>query len=478
MQKMKKYISIFSILLLMLFTFSCSDEIMNEIDTDPNNPADVPISMLMSSCTVATPYWVTGTTLAWYSSVFIEHTTGAHGQMRDADRRANINSQLSENSWAFQIYPSLLPDLKIIIEKGSVGGNEEGKWIDVGIAKILQAYTFLVSTDTWGRIPYSEATLGAENRKPVYDTQESIYEAMLNQLDEAVTDLQKDNISTTGGEDYIYGGDPEKWIMAANSLKARYANRLSNIDAAGSAAEALAAAANGFISSEDDFTFDNWANDLGHENTWYQEENERRHHAVSVTFYELLNGINDPRIPLFITQVNGEYVPAPNGTSAEDQAGTIYSRITDNVIYATAPLPIMTYAELKFIEAECHLRKASPDADAALVAYEEGLDAALAQAGVDATSAEAYKAQSEVMPADASGLTLEMIYTQKFIHLWPYGSVEAYAEWRRTGFPTMNNPFDVPRRFPYPQNEISGNAENVPDVTPYNGVWWDDGTED
>ena len=42
----------------------------------------------------------------------------------------------------------------------------------------------------------------------------------------------------------------------------------------------------------------------------------------------------------------------------------------------------------------------------------------------------------------------------------------------------LTNPFEAPRRFPYPQNEIIGNAENVPDVTPYNGVWWDDGTED
>jgi hypothetical protein len=475
---MKKYISLFSILLLIMFTFSCSDEIMDEIDTDPNNPSDVPISMLMSGCTVAAPYWITGTTLAWYSSIFVEHTAGAHGQMRDADRRANINSQLSENSWAFQIYPRLLPDLKIIIEKGSTGGSEEGKWIDVGIAKILQAYAFLASTDTWGRIPYTEATLGAENRKPVYDTQESIYAAMMDQLDDAIDDLQKENISTTAGEDFIYGGDPEKWIMAAYSLKARFANRLSNRDPAGSAADALAAAANGFASSEDDFTFNNWADDLGHENTWYQEENERRHHAVSVTFYELLESLNDPRIPLFITQVNGEYVPAPNGTSEEDQAGTIYSRITDNVIFATAPLPIMTYAELKFIEAECHLRKSSPDPSAALSAYVEGLDVALEHAGVEAADADTYKSQAEVVPSDASGLTLEMIYAQKYIHLWPYGAVEAFAEWRRTGFPEMNNPFDTPRRFPYPQNEISGNAENVPDVTPYNGVWWDDGTED
>jgi hypothetical protein len=475
---MKKYISIFSVLLLMLFTFSCSDEIMDEIDTDPNNPADVPISMLMSGCTAATPYWVTGTDLAWFSSVFVEQTAGAHGQMRDADRRANINSQLGENSWAFFIYPSLLPDLKIIIEKGSEGGSEEGKWIDVGIAKILQSYTFLALSDTWGRIPYSEATMGAEIRKPAYDTQQSIYIDVQSRLDEAIADLQKDHISTTGGEDYIYGGDPDAWIKAAYSLKARFANRLSNIDPAGSAAEALAAAANGFSSSADDFTFDNWSNDLGHENTWFQEENERRHHCISLTFFNLLDGLNDPRIPLFITQVNGAYVPARNGTSEEDQAGTIYSRMSDQVINATAPLPIMTYAELKFIEAECHLRKASPDASAALEAYTEGVDAALAQAGVDSESAATYKAQADVMPADASGLTTEMIYAQKYIHLWPYGSVEAFAEWRRTGFPTMNNPFTTPRRFPYPQNEISGNAENVPDVTPYNGVWWDDGTED
>ncbi|MEA3460549.1 MAG: SusD/RagB family nutrient-binding outer membrane lipoprotein [Bacteroidota bacterium] len=474
---MTKYISIFSFLLLMLLTFSCSDEIMDEIDTDPNNPVDVPISMLMSGCTAATPYWVTGTDIAWYSSVFCEQTAGAHGQMRDADRRASLTN-LSDNPWAFYLYPRLHPDLKIIIEKGSEGGSEEGKWIDVGIAKILQAYTYLASTDTWGRIPCSEATLGAENRKPVYDTQESIYTRMLDQLEEAIADLQRDNISTTSGEDYIYGGDPGAWITAAYSLKARYLNRLSNINPTGSAADALEAASNGFASMADDFTFENWSNDLGHENTWFQEENERRHHAVSYTFYHLLDGLNDPRIPLFITQVNGEYVPALNGQNEEDQAGVIYSRITDHVIYPTAPLPIMTFAELKFVEAECHLRKASPDAAAALTAYEEGLDAALAQAGVDSASVVAYKAQPEVLPTDASNLTTDMIFGQKYIHLWPYGAVEAYAEWRRTGYPTMNNTFEVPRRFPYSQNEIAGNAENVPDVTLYNGVWWDDGTED
>jgi hypothetical protein len=191
-----------------------------------------------------------------------------------------------------------------------------------------------------------------------------------------------------------------------------------------------------------------------------------------------LNEINDPRLDLFCTLVGGEVVPAPNGTAVQDQAGQVYSRMTNAVIYAEAPLPIMTYAELKFIEAECQLRKSSPDEDAALAAYLEGLDAALEQAGVSTGAANSYKAQTEVVPATAADLTMDMIYAQKYIHLWPYGAVEAYAELRRTDFPETTNPFETPRRFPYPQNEISGNAENVPDVTPYNGVWWDDGTED
>jgi hypothetical protein len=139
----------------------------------------------------------------------------------------------------------------------------------------------------------------------------------------------------------------------------------------------------------------------------------------------------------------------------------------------------MTFDEMKFIEAECQLRKASPDPAAALEAYADALEAALARAGVDPADAATFMAQPEILPATAGELTLEMIITQKYVALFPYGSIEAYAEWRRTGIPVMTNPLaNTPRRFPYPQDEISGNGENVPDVTYLMGVWWDDGTED
>jgi len=473
------HIRYLSFLTIILLAFSCSEDIMDKIDTNPNNPVDVPISLLIPNVTVAVPYNVTGTDIAWYSSIFVEQTAGVHGQMRDADRRASINSQMGENSWAYYFYPDIFMDLKQILIKGSEGGTEAGNWHNVGIAQVLMAYCMFVTTDTWGRVPWTEAFMGSGNRYPAYDDQEFIYTEMQAMLDDAIANFQRESTANPAGEDFIYGGDLEAWTRAAYALKARYHNRLSNRDPQQSAADALSAINNAFTSSADDFTFNNFSPDANFQNPWYKMELERGHHALSQTFYELMAPVNDPRIPLWFTQIGGEYVPALNGTAAEDQAHTVYSPLSGQLLYDVAPMPIMTYDEMKFIEAECHLRKASPDPAAALAAYTEAVNVALVRAGVDPTDAAAFMAQPEIVPVTAAGLTLDMIIKQKYLALFPYGSIEAYAEWRRTGIPTLQNPLaNTPRRFPYPQDEISGNGANVPDVTYLMGVWWDDGTED
>ena len=478
----KQLVTILNILAIMLAAGACSEKIMNEIDTDPNNPTDVPISLLLPNVTTGVPFNVSGTDLAWFSSIFVEQTAGRHGQMRDADRRANLNSQLSENTWAFYVYPSLLPDLQVIIDKGSEGGSEEGNWHSVAIAQVLFAYTMFVMTDAFGRVPYSEALQGTAGRKPAFDNQESIYQEMLAMLDDAIANFQKESTAAPGGRDFIFGHLSETrqiamWTKLAWSLKARHLNRMSNVSATAHE-DALVALANGFGPGEG-FTFTAYTTDIRYQNPWYRVESERGHHAVSRTVYNLMNGLNDPRIPLWFTRVQGIYNPAPNGSSITDQAGLFYSGISENVVYDLAPLPILTYDEVKFIEAECHLRKSSPDRTAALQAYRAAVDAALVRAGVAGAGINAYKAQESVIPSDPANLTLDHIITQKYLALWPFGSIEAWSEWRRTGIPVMTNSLgNTPRRFPYPQDEISGNAENVPDVTVFNGVWWDDGDED
>jgi len=237
----------------------------------------------------------------------VEHTSGVHGQARDADRRAILNSQLGENAWAFFLYPDILMDLQMIIEKGSPGGSEEGNWHNLGIAQVLMAYSMFVITDTWGRVPYSEAFLGSEDRYPVFDTQESIYTEMLSMLDDAIANFQKESTSSPGGEDFIYGGDLDAWTKAAYALKARYSNRLSKRSPAQSAADALTAAENAFSSNADNFTFDNYGPEGNYQNPWFKLELERGHHALSQTLYDILDGMNDLRQLLFIE------VLGPNG---------------------------------------------------------------------------------------------------------------------------------------------------------------------
>ena len=230
---------------------SCSDDIFDEIGTNPNSPTEVPIKLLMPQVGVETAFAVSGTDLAWYSSVFVEHTTGVHGQLETADKRTAINSTIGNNSWN-SLYAGALTDLKIIIARGSEGGAEEGNWNAVGIAKVLTAYNYSIATDLWGEVPFGEALQGRENRTPLFDAQADIYTGMQVMLDEAISDLQKESVGSVGASDFYYDGDAESWVKAAYALKARLYNHLSKKDEQGSATSVLDAVSKSFESTAED----------------------------------------------------------------------------------------------------------------------------------------------------------------------------------------------------------------------------------
>lgn len=468
MKILNKLVVITAILSVGIFN-SCSDDKLDEIGTNPNNPTEVPIKLLIPQVDVETAFAISGNDLAWYSSVFVEHTTGVHGQLETADKRTAINSTIGNNSWN-SLYSVALSNLKIIIERGSEGGKEEGHWNAVGIAKILMAYNYSIATDLWGEIPYSEALEGSDNRTPVFDSQESVYTGIQQLLDEAITDLQKESIGNVGAADFYYGGDSDLWIKAAYALKARYYNHLSRKDPSGSATNVLSAVANAFENSSESLIFSSFTTDATGESPWYQESNDRSHHAISETFYNIINDLGDPRGDLWFGTVNGEVVPAPNGTAITDQAGNIYSRASRNYVTATSPLPLITFDEMKFLEAEANLRLDNKKTEA-YQAYLDGVEAALVRAEVDSEDIDTYLAKSTVA-VGANNLTLEKIITQKYVSFWLFQPIEAYNDYRRTLIPEMQNPVSPPpNRFPYPQDEVAANP-NVPARTIQNKVWW------
>ena len=99
--------------------------------------------------------------------------------------------------------------------------------------------------------------------------------------------------------------------------------------------------------------FTSFTTDATGQHPWFQEVNDRSHHAISTTIYDLLDGLSDPRADLWFGTVGGAVVPAPNGTAVTDQGGNIYSGASGSYLTATSPLPIITYDEMKFLEGFC-----------------------------------------------------------------------------------------------------------------------------
>ncbi len=469
---MKKLIYLFAVI---LFT-ACSDKIMDEIDTNPNEPEEVSIKLLMPQVTTNAAFTINSNSMSWYTSVFVEHTCGVHGQLMEADQRININSQTFNNDWGY-IYLDQLMDLSQIIKKGSEGGTETGNWKAVGIAKILFAHTYSVATDCFGQIPFTQALKPNEYSRPVFDNQQAIYTSLQTMLDEAIADLGKTSVGAIGGADLIYEGNAAKWIKAAWALKARLYNHLSKRDPQGSATSALDAVSKAFQSSTDELKLDKFTEIATQQNPWFQEEADRGHHSLSKTMYDLLVANNDPRLAHWFTKINGQYAPAKNGENQQDQSGTLYSKFTSELLSATTAVPIISYRELKFIEAEAWFRKG--DKLKANEAYQAAVTVALTDNNISSADRNAFLAQPSVSPGK-DALTLELIMKQKYIAMFMFQSIEAWTDWRRTGIPQLQNPYgNVPRRLPYPDDEITTNGANIPaNITTAKGVWWDDGTED
>ena len=120
------------------------------------------------------------------------------------------------------------------------------------MARIWRAYAFMVLTDTYGDIPYTEAGLGFLEGIvfPEYDSQEAIYLDILNELETASAAL--DASKPIAAQDILYKGDPDRWRRLGNSLLLRAAMRLTKVNPGLAQEYAGKAAAGGLIQSNDD----------------------------------------------------------------------------------------------------------------------------------------------------------------------------------------------------------------------------------
>ncbi len=326
-----------------------------------------------------------------------------------------------------------------------------------GVAKVLMAYGVGVVTDTFGDIPYSTAFRADEGIIADYDAQQDVYVSIITLLDEAIVELGSTSAgSVPGADDLIYGGDISLWIAAANSLKAKYSLHLTKVD--GNAyANALQAIADGAITAEADNLQQFFA--PGANNPRQEFDINRAGNIFMGDFFvALMTANSDPRMTA-LNSINAGYY-----TSAE------------------SPVPYVTYAELKLIEAEAVLFTSGVLADvrAALL---EGADASIqtVAGAADPAYVAALGAKFDAATTDAE--RLEVIITEKYVITFSTG-VEGWNDFRRTGYPALTphpegdratNPGGgIPRRLPYSENERLLNV-NIPftEVNLQQRFYWD-----
>jgi hypothetical protein len=449
-------IKIISILLTTLLFSSCSSWIDTSINTDPNNPTDVAMAQLVAPIEVNLAY-VVGGDLARTSDGWMQQIAGLQSQSADNDIY-NISEADVDNAWSYNLYSPGMINTKLLMEKAVTTKSPHFG----GIAKILMAYHLGVTTDLWGDIPYSDALNGASGQiKSKYDTQEKIYTTIFSLLTDAITDLSSTtSVYKPAAEDLIYGGDLAKWKKTAYALIARYKLHLAKLNGATAYTDALTALANAYTSNDDDLKLA-FGTAYNNSNPIYQFTQERGGYIAANSYYiNMLTATNDPRLAVYFDGSVG---------SASGESNSSASGIGVNYASINSTVYLMSFAEVKFIEAEASFK--TNDIPRAVAAYNAGLKSSLNREGVyDAT----WFATNSIT---AATITLEKIIDQKYLS--SFLQIETWTDWRRTGYPTLALAkgavtTEIPRRLPYPQSERLYNGANMPaGLTVTSRVWWD-----
>lgn len=198
-----------------------------------------------------------------------------------------------------------------------------------------------------------------------------------------------------------------------------------------------------------------------------------------------LYGVFDPRLQVAITdsadiEGEGENPPTYAGNRNGEGSGQFYNHLEGDKFYATQDAPILwiTYAEVKFIEAEAAFRADNPSR--AYDAYMEGIRANMNKVGVPDSQRTAYMDDSAV-DVGQGNLTLDLIFKEKNVAM--FLNPEAWVDHRRHdyNYPDFEPPVDQNpeldtehiRRSLYPLSEIERNRANVPEVSMDQFLWWD-----
>ncbi len=311
------YKSLFILFAAALAFTSCSDSYMEELNTDDTKaPSLNPNSQLTTALLQTYGDFSLMDTYRSYITGFTQYYAGGWNVSNYAGSVYASNNEMA-HLWD-RYYSIGLKNLTDAI------ANSENMPNTNAALRIHKVYLLAVLTDTYGDIPCSEVGKGYLEgiNNPKYDTQEEIYNWIFDELTACSSQLGtgSDKIS---GDVTSLGGDIDMWKSYVNSLRMRYAMRISNVNPAKAKTEFLNAikADGGIIDSSDK---DAYVIHLNSPFTLYDGAQDLDFRANALG--EMLYG-QDPQSPTFVCATLYNHLKQTNDPR--------FSRICRNYIHTT-----------------------------------------------------------------------------------------------------------------------------------------------
>lgn len=249
MNRLSKYI-LMLIAAMGVGLTSCSDSYMEDLNTDPSKVSELDPNAQLTTVQLQT-YGDLGMVEIYrnYHYAFNQQLMGCWNTTNYGGRHTKDNNEMC------RIWTSFYPNAIKNLVDGIHNSNDNESLTNINAAlRIYRVYIMSIITDVYGDAPCSEAGLGFIDEKynPRYDKQEDIYSWLFTELNDAAASLNPGGDKITG--DVVYNGDVNKWKKLANSLRLRYAMRISGVnpEKAKSEFEAALIADGGIFSSAAD----------------------------------------------------------------------------------------------------------------------------------------------------------------------------------------------------------------------------------
>ena len=480
------------VVLLFLCLFSACDDRFSEINTSPNDITDIPNEYLFANAVRQT----------FLSNLYIQFKFGgqyAHIYVGNNDARY-VDSYFdsfsnAEYRYVFDhIYLGAIRNINQVIEFTRVGGAQENE-LQNAMAKVVSYVSFLRLADGYGSIPFHQGGAGQkEVLYPKYDSVETIYTDIINQLQSCVSVLQNGEAKNGYPEsDPLFNNDLSKWLRFANSLRLRLAMRIRFV-APQLAVKVVAECMDYPLMEEngDNVGIECQDSDISElQNPLYSAYNEWKW-KMGKLFVDQLQSTGDPRLQVFVQpNAAGEYVGIPNGLTDSyfsEWNWTATSNPSANLVGKGAPIYYMSAAEIWLLRAEAALH-GMVEGDANEL-YRKGIRRSLEQWEVPEEEINGFLQSPSCTLWGNEAQQFEQISTQLWIAYMP-DTFEAWCNIRRSGYPKISQRMApvyetgasngwLPKRLCYPAIEANINRVNYLKALEQQGVdkittplWWD-----